>query len=101
MGGFMGDDEKMLRIGAWFLGTVLLMSVVLQVSFRTQNRAINRVRRDIVHTQQKIALAEANFASLVRPEVLRNSVVGMFPKTESVSFRKTVAIDELVDRNAQ
>jgi len=67
----MHDDEKMFQIGVWSLGVVLMMTVTLQVAFRTQNRQINRVRREIVQTQQKIAVAEANFASYVRPESLR------------------------------
>lgn len=91
----MNDDEKMFQIGAWALGIVLLLTVVLQVSFRTQNRQINRVRRDIVQTQQKVAVAEANFASFVRPEILRNMVVTISPKAEAISFNKSVLIDEL------
>ncbi|MBO5705266.1 MAG: hypothetical protein J6R99_04575 [Alphaproteobacteria bacterium] len=91
----MNDDEKMFQIGAWSLGVILLLTVILQVSFRTQNRQINRVRRDIVQTQQKVAVAEANFASFVRPEILRNMVVTISPKAEAISFNKSVLIDEL------
>jgi hypothetical protein len=71
---------------------------MLQVAFRTQARQINRVRRDIIETQQKIAVAEANFAALVRPEVLRNMVVSVIPKVEGISFQKTVTINNLPDR---
>ncbi len=95
----MKDDEKMIRIGFWSLGLVLLISIVLQVGFRTQNRQINRVRREIVQTQQKIAVAEANFASYVRPEILRNLVVSVAPKSEVVSFNKSVAIADLPNRD--
>ncbi|MBQ2017308.1 MAG: hypothetical protein II208_02140 [Alphaproteobacteria bacterium] len=95
----MHDDEKMLHIGVWSLGIVVLISVTLQVCFRTQNRQINRVRRDIIETQQKIAVAQANFASLVRPEVLRNMVVSVLPKVEGISFQKSVAIDVLPNRD--
>ena len=94
----MHDDEKMFHIGAWSIGVVMMLSVTLQVGFRTQNRQINRVRRDIVETQQKIAVAEANFASLVRPEVLRNMVVSILPKVEGISFQKSVTIDDLPNR---
>lgn len=94
----MHDDEKMFHIGIWVLGAVLLFSVMLQVAFRTQARQINRVRRDIIETQQKIAVAEANFAALVRPEVLRNMVVSVIPKVEGISFQKTVTINNLPDR---
>lgn len=94
----MHDDEKMFHIGVWTLGTVLLVTVMLQVCFRTQTRQINRVRRDIIETQQKIAVAEANFASLVRPEVLRNMVVSVLPKVEGVGFQKSVAVADLPNR---
>ncbi len=94
----MNDDEKMFQIGVWALGGVLLLSVMLQVSFRTQHRQINRVRREIVQTQQKIAVAEANFAAYVRPEILRNLVVSVAPKSEVISFKKSVAIDALPKR---
>lgn len=91
----MQDDEKMLQFGVWAIGVVLLATVVLQVAFRTQNRQINRVRRQIVETQQQIAVAEAGFASLVRPEVLRNMVVSITPKAEVISFNKSVSVNEL------
>lgn len=94
----MHDDEKMFHIGAWSIGIVMMLSVTLQVGFRTQNRQINRVRRDIVETQQKIAVAEANFASQVRPEVLRNTVEIIVGKVEAISFQKSVAIDDLPNR---
>lgn len=91
----MQDDEKMFQIGVWSVGVVLLISVILQVAFRTQNRQLNRVRREIVATQQQIAVAEANFASYVRPEILRNLVVSIAPKSEVVSFKKSVVVNEI------
>ena len=91
----MHDDEKMFQIGVWSVGIVLMMTVVLQVAFRTQNRQINRVRREIVATQQQIAVAEANFAAYVRPEILRNLVVSIAPKSEVISFNKSVGINDL------
>ena len=94
----MQDDEKMFQIGVWSLGVVLLITVTLQVAFRTQNRQINRVHREIVQTQQKIAVAEANFASYVRPEILRNSVHSIVPKSEAISFNKSVSISDLKPR---
>ena len=95
MGAVMQVDEKMFQIGVWSVGIVLLMTVILQVAFRTQNRQRNRVRREIVVTQQQIAVAEANFAAYVRPEVLRNLVVNIAPKSEVVGFNKSVAVNEL------
>ena len=94
----MRDDEKMFQIGVWSLGVVLMLSVTLQVAFRTQGRQINRVHREIIHVQQKIAVAEANFASYVRPESLRNLVNGLAPKSETISFNKAVSINDLKNR---
>ena len=91
----MQNDEKMFQIGVWSVGVVLLMTVILQVAFRTQNRQLNRVRREIVATQQQIAVAEANFGAYVRPEILRNLVVSMAPKSELVSFNKSIAVNEI------
>lgn len=91
----MGADEKMFQIGLWAMGAVLLLTVGLQVCYRTQNRARDRVRSDIVRTQQEIAIAQANFASYVRPEILRNLVVAVVPRAEVVSFHKSVTIDDL------
>ena len=91
----MQNDEKMFQIGVWSVGVVLLMTVILQVAFRTQNRQLNRVRREIVATQQQIAVAEANFAAYVRPEILRNLVVSIAPKSEVISFNKSVGINDL------
>lgn len=94
----MGEDEKMFQIGLWACILVSVLAAVLQVCYRTQNRARNRVRAEIVQTQQEIAVAQANFASYVRPEILRNLVVSVYPKTEVISFHKSVAIDDLPNR---
>lgn len=91
----MGDDEKMFQIGAWSLGIVLLMTVALQVVNRTQDRTRNRVRADIVKAQQDRAVEETRFASYVRPEVLRNTVTGVYPRAEAVGFTKTISISDL------
>lgn len=97
----MSDDEKMFNIGAWAVGIMLFLTVILQVSFRTQNRQINQIKRSIVKTQQQIAVNEAKFASLVSPENLRNMVVMIDPGAEVVSFNKSVTIDNLPDRDSK
>ena len=91
----MSEEEKMFQIGLWSMLGVLMLTVMLQVCYRTQNRALRSVRNDAVHVQQQIASASANFASYVRPEVLRNTVTGVFPRAEVVGFQKTVSIDQL------
>lgn len=95
----MNEDEKMFQIGLWSLGAVLLLTIGLQVCYRTQNRARDHVRREIVQTQQEIAARQANFASYVRPEILRNLVISVAPKSEVISFHKSVAIDDLPTRD--
>lgn len=91
----MREDEKMYRIGKVAIGAVFILTAGLQVCYRTQNRALDNVRREIVRTQQEIAMAEANFASYVRPEILRSMVMTVAPQSESISFNKTVAIGQL------
>lgn len=91
----MTEDEKMFHIGMWAFCGVLALTIVLQVCYRTQNKARDRVRREIVATQQHSAELEANFASYVRPEILRNVVTSIYPKSEVISFHKSVGIDEL------
>lgn len=91
----MNEEEKMFQIGLCAMLGMFLLTVMLQVCYRTQNRALTRVRDDTVHVQQQIAAATANFASYVRPEVLRNIVNGVFPRAEVVGFQKTVSIDAL------
>lgn len=94
----MNEDEKMFQIGLWSLGAVLLLTIGLQVCYRTQNRSRDRVRAEIVQTQQEIAARQANFAAYVRPEILRNLVISVAPRAEVISFHKSVAIDDLPNR---
>lgn len=95
----MNEDERMFKIGLWSLVAVIILTTGLQVCYRTQNSARNRVRRQIVQTQQEIAARQANFASYVRPEILRNSVDAVSPKVEVISFHKSVSIDDLPMRS--
>lgn len=94
----MNEDEKMFQISLWMVGSVLLLTVGLQVCYRTQDRARARIRTETILTQQEIAARQANFASYVRPEILRNLVVSVAPKSEVISFNKSVQIDQLQPR---
>ena len=94
----MNEDEKMFRIGVIMLVVMVAFNVALQVCYRAQNDERKRVRRDIVQTQQEIAVAQAKFASQVRPESLRNLVSGAVPRAEVISFHKSVEIQDLPDR---
>ena len=97
----MSEDEKMQHIGYWSVAVMFFLTVILGAMSRTQNREINHVRRNIVKMQQQIAVAEAQFASYVRPESLRSMVVTIEPKSEVVSFKKSVAIDSLSNRKSK
>lgn len=97
----MDEDKKMFQIGSWAVVLVFFIAIGLQVGYRTQGRALDDVRNKIVKTQQQIAVAQANFASFVRPEVLRNSVITVAPKSEIVGFNKFVKINELPDRKSE
>lgn len=91
----MNEDKKMFHIGLWAWLLVFMLTVILQVCYRTQNNALNRVRRETVQTQQDIAVAQANFASYVRPEILRNLVYSVYPNAEAISFHKLVSVYDL------
>ena len=77
---------------------MIIVTVGLQVCYRTQNNERKRVRGQIVQTQQKIADKQARFAAQVSPESLRNLVSGVLPKAEVISFHKSVEIQDLPDR---
>ncbi len=94
----MGEAKKMFYIGFWALCLVFMLSAVLQVCYRTQNKMRNRVRTSIVQTQQDIAVAQADFASYVRPEILRNLVTSVYPRAEVISFHKHVSVYDLPTR---
>lgn len=94
----MDESEKMFHWGLLLAGGVLMLTAVLQVCYRVQDKTRARVRADIVKTQQETAVAAANFASYVRPEILRNLVTTIHPRIEVISFNKSVTIDELPNR---
>ena len=94
----MNEDEKMFQIGVWSLIIMAVLTVILQVCYRTQNRVLNRVRADIVQTKQNIAIAETDFAAYVRPEILGSVVKLINPKAETVGFQKNISINELPER---
>lgn len=94
----MNEDEKMFQIGIWSLIIMAVLTVILQVCYRTQNHVLNRVRADIVQTKQNIAIAETDFAAYVRPEILGSVVKLINPKAETVGFQKNISINELPER---
>lgn len=89
------ESEKMFNWGLGLVFAALMLTAVLQVCFRVQDKTRANVRAEIVKTQQDIAVASANFAAYVRPEILRNMVFGINPKSEVVSFNKSIAINDI------
>jgi len=91
----MDEERKMFIWGLWSAIFVFLLTAALQVCFRTNDKMRAHVRANIVKTQQEIAENSADFSAYVRPEVLRNSVFSIYPKSESISFNKTININEI------
>ena len=94
----MNEDEKMFHIGIWSCIIMAVLTVMLQVCYRTQNRVLNHVRDDIVRTKKEIAVAETDFAAYLRPEILGSVVKLINPKSETVGFQKNVSINDLPER---
>ena len=98
----MRDDEKMFNIGvAMLIGSICLIAV-LQVCYRVQDNNLKYVRKSMENTQQEYDIAGARFSSLSSAGLLRGSVIGINPKAETVSFSKTVNINDIpmVEENA-
>lgn len=91
----MDEESKMFKWGVGLAIFVFLLTAALQVSFRTNDKARARIRARIVETQQDIAERRAAFASFVRPEILRNLVFNIYPKSETVNFNKSISVNNL------
>ncbi len=91
----MSADEKMLRIGIYAFFAVVFLTEILQVCYKTQDQARNRIRNETVKVQQEIATRQTVFATNVRPENLRNLVTGVIPNAEIIGFKKTISIDAI------
>ncbi|HOY47474.1 MAG TPA: hypothetical protein PLZ05_02630 [Alphaproteobacteria bacterium] len=89
------ESEKMFNWGLGLAMFVLMLTAVLQVCYRTQNRVRAQIHKQIVTTQQDIAIADANFSSYVGNEILRNIVMTVYPKAEVITFNKSVSIKDL------
>lgn len=89
------ESEKMFNWGLGLAMFVLMLTAVLQVCYRTQNRVRAQIHKQIVTTQQDIAIADANFSSYVGNEILRNIVMTVYPNAEVITFNKSVSIKDL------
>jgi len=95
----MRDDEKMFQWGLGLMVAAFLMIAVFQVCFRAQERARARTKSQIVRTQQEFAQKRAYLSGLTRPENLRVIVTEMFPRFETIGFRKNINVNEIGLRN--
>jgi len=92
----MREDEKMLHIGVVsFISIFFVLTPILGVCYRVQNRNLNHVNAEIKTTKQNIAALETDFARLRSSELLRNSVFGVMPKAEMVTFNKTINVEDI------
>lgn len=90
------DEES--RVFKWGIGLAIfafVMTAALQVSFRTNDKSRARIRAKIVEVEQDVAQRRADFAGLIRPEILRNLVYSIYPKSEVINFNKSVSIEKL------
>ncbi|MBR3510667.1 MAG: hypothetical protein IKN73_01240 [Alphaproteobacteria bacterium] len=91
----MQDDEKMFNLGiAMFIGVIGLI-MFLQVCYREQNRNLKYIHNTMETVRQDTETAETRFSALNSGDLLRGSVVGNNPKAETVSYSKTIHIDEI------
>lgn len=91
----MRDDEKMFNIGTIMLTGVAFLIVFLQVCSRVQNSNLQAVRRNMENIRHEYDVAKTRFSALSAADSLRGSVIGVNPKAETVSFSKTVHIDNI------
>jgi len=86
----MNNDERIFKIGIGMVAAMFIIGVSLQVFYRAQNRAMTKINAAIVHAQQETAQAQAQLSELVRPEVLRSVIFGIYPRFESIGFKKNI-----------
>ncbi len=95
----MREDEKVFNIGIGAAIVVVVLTAVLQVCYRTQDKARNRVRSNIVQIQKDLAESDALFSSLVRPEILRGLENSMYPNFVPIGFNKTISVTDIEFKN--
>ena len=91
----MRDDDKMFNIGTIMLMGIVFLIVFLQVCYRVQNSNLEAVRRDMANVRHEYNVADTKFSALKSADSLRGSVVGVNPKAQTVSFSKTVHINDI------
>ena len=91
----MRDDEKVFNIGMAMVVSVVCLIAFLQVCYREQENNLKSVRKSLEITKQEYDIAGTKFSALSSAGMLRASVAEINPKMETVSFSKTVHIDNI------
>ncbi len=91
----MRDDDKMLNIGITMFCSIVCLIAFLQVCYRVQDSNLRSVRQTMENTKHEYDIAGTKFSALSSAGLLRGSVVGINPNAETVSFSKTVNIDDI------
>ena len=91
----MRDDEKMWNIGVTMVVFVVCLIAFLQVCYRVQDNNLKSVRKEMENTKQEYDIAGTKFSALSSAGSLRASVAEINPKAETVSFSKTVRIEDI------
>ncbi len=91
----MQDDEKMLNIGVTMVFSIVCLIAFLQVCYRVQENNLKSVRQSMETTKQEYDIAGTKFSALSSAGFLRASVAETNPKMETVSFSKTVNINDI------
>lgn len=91
----MYDDEKMFNLGLWMLIGVISLIVFLQVCYRMQNNNLVYVRNAMDDTKYEYAMAETKFSNLSSGDSLRKSVFANNQNAATVSYSKTIHIDDI------
>ncbi len=91
----MRDDEKMFNIGVTMLCCVVCLIAFLQVCYRVQDNNLKSVRQSMENTKQEYDIAGTKFSALSSAGLLRASVAEINPQIETVSFSKTININDI------
>lgn len=91
----MRDDEKMFNLGLWMLIGVVCLIIFLQVCYRVQNNNLEYIRSVMDDTKYEMAVAETKFSNLSSGDSLRRAVVETHPNVTTVSYSKTIHIDNI------
>ena len=91
----MRDDEKVFNIGVAMVISMICLIAFLQVCYRVQENNLKSVRKSLEITKQEYDIAGTKFSALSSAGMLRASVSEINPKMETVSFSKTIHIDNI------